>query len=444
MNCVECRDNLVACAEGLLEADQSLQCRTHLEGCADCRAEYEAIACLQEKLIASGRSAAAVSLAGPVMHRVLQARKEPHWIQIMSTLFKNRWGLGLGATAAVAAAMLIMLSSAPKAQATAAAVMTKGAQVMAKLTTVHLRGQLRTDPGDNFSSIDANSDFCTIELWKQFSPQPKWRVDKPGRIALMDGQSTLLYLKEPANTAVKIPQVTSSAFDTEWLHRIANLSETITLEVKHAQQQGWKLELTEELGADGKSKSIVTVHAKSGLPDDDYVKNKFFHDADTRRVYRFDGETGRLEAVQIFLNKSSGETQIFDLTQIDYNQPIAPEIWQLDLPANVNWYKEPQKLPDNEKYASMTADQAASAFFEACGRSDWKEVEKFMSPVNTRTKNRLGGLAVIKLGDSFSSDAYYGRFVPYEIKLKSGEVLKHNLAIRNDNPTHRWQVDGGL
>ena len=43
MNCAECRDNLVACLEGLLEAEQSRECQAHLESCAACRAEYGAI-----------------------------------------------------------------------------------------------------------------------------------------------------------------------------------------------------------------------------------------------------------------------------------------------------------------------------------------------------------------------------------------------------------------
>ena len=85
-------------------------------------------------------------------------------------------------------------------------------------------------------------------------------------------------------------------------------------------------------------------------------------------MYRFDAQSERLEAVQIYLVRGAGEVQIFDLSQIDYDQPIDPSVWQLDLPADVSWYKEPQKLPDNEKYASMTAEEAARAFFEACAK----------------------------------------------------------------------------
>ena len=361
----------------------------------------------------------------------------------MSLLFKSRWGFGLGAAATAAAVILIMALAVPKVQAKAADVMARGARAVAHLTSIHLRGQLRTRPGDNFSYIDADLDFYPVELWKQLVPEAKWRVEKPGRVVLMDGQQTTLYLKD-AKIGNKFPGTSRSAFDTDWLHRIANLSNTISNELRHAQAQGWKLGLTEETGADGRSKSIVSVMAKCGLPDDDYTKNKFFHDADTRRVYRFDAQTERLEAVQIYLVRAAGEVQIFDLNQIEYDQPIDPSVWQLDLPAEVTWVQEPQKLPDNEKYASMTAEEAARAFFEACGRKDWAEVAKFEAALTVQLKDYLGGVEIISLGRSFTSKAYGGRFVPYEIKLKNGETHKHNLAVRKDNPAHRWQVDGGI
>jgi len=164
MNCAECRDNLVACAEGLLERETLLECQAHLETCTSCQAEYEAIASLQQRLVARGQAAAEVSIVAPVMRRVLQKRKEPEGENIMSKIFRYRWGLGLGTAAGAAAIILIVFLSFQKAQATAAEVMARGAQAVARLTSIHLRGQLRAYPQDNFSSINADSPFSTIEL----------------------------------------------------------------------------------------------------------------------------------------------------------------------------------------------------------------------------------------------------------------------------------------
>ena len=89
MNCVECRDNLVACLEGLLEAEQARQCQAHLESCAACRAEYAAISRLQERLAARGRVAAEVALVEPVMRAVRRKQIEPERTTLMSLILKN-------------------------------------------------------------------------------------------------------------------------------------------------------------------------------------------------------------------------------------------------------------------------------------------------------------------------------------------------------------------
>jgi hypothetical protein len=424
--------------EGLLDREQALQCQMHLESCAACRAEYTAITRLQQQLVARGQATAGVSIIGPVMQRVHAIQTERERNSIMKKLF-TRWGFGLSAAAGAAAIILIAFLVFPKAQATAAEVMTKGAQAVAKLTSIHLRGQVRSAPIENFENINSAEDFTFIELWKQFEPELKWRVEKPGRVGDMDGQSTILYIKQPANEAFKIPKPLPGAFDTDWLQKIANISNTITNELKNAAEYGWKLDLTEERGADGRKKAIVTVHANSGLPDDDYMKNKFIGVSDTRRVYRFDAQSDLLEAVQIYLVRPSGEVQIFDLSQIDYDQPIEPSVWQLELPADVSWGQEPQNLPDNDKYASMTAEQAARAFFEACSREDWNEAEKFMSPVVPAMKQIYGGLEIISMSNSFTSKVYPGCYVPYVIRLQQQEI---NVRVSNSNAANRYVVTG--
>lgn len=65
-------------------------------------------------------------------------------------------------------------------------------------------------------------------------------------------------------------------------------------------------------------------------------------------------------------------------------------------------------------------------------------------------KNFYGGMELINLGKPFkgkvveSRREYSGVWVPYEIRLKDGTVKKWQLAIRCDNPEHRWYFDGGM
>jgi hypothetical protein len=444
MNCAECRDNLVGCAEGLLDPKEAFECQAHLESCAECRFQYAAIETLQNRLIDHGQAAAGVTVVDSVMRRVHERENEPQRKNILNIFLKHRWGFGLGMAASMAAIVLMVVMGTSKMQVAAAQVMSRGAQAVAHLSSIHLRGHLRTAPADNFSAIMADQEFVTVELWEQFEPTPKWRVDKPGRTAIMDGESTLLFIKP--DYAYKLPQPSSSAFDTQWLHELANLNRTLSRELSAIKAHGWPVALSQERGADGKSKSVITVEAKSGLLTGDYLKNKFFGTADTRRVYVFDDEAERLEAVKIYVHAESGEKLVFELDQIDYNQPMEPGVFQLQLPANVVWEKEMEILPDNDKYAAMTPEVAARTFFEACARKDWNEVSKFCT-IRARLKEHLGALEVLNIGQSFTSAVSLvsgAHFVPYEIKLKDGQIRKHNLALKRDTHTQRWFIDGGI
>ena len=446
MNCAECCDHLVALSENVLDAGARQQCLAHLETCAHCRAEHEAVTGLQRQLVARGRTAAKAGMIAAVMRRVQeQTQQQPERETIMSKLMKHPWGFGLSAAGFAALVALISILSTPKIQAAASEVMTKGALAAAKLTSIHLRGHLRTPPNDNFSAINTDSDFVNVELWKQFGPELKWRVEKPGRIAVMDGQSTLLFIKP--DEAMKFAQPSSSAFDTQWLHELANLSQTLNDELSGIKAHGWPVTLTQNNGADGKPKSVVTVEAKSGLLTGDYLKNKFFGTADTRRVYVFDNQTEMLELVKIYLHADAGDKLVFELDQIDCNQPVDAGIFQLQLPADVKWAGQMQVLPDNAKYVAMTSEQAARALFEACGRQDWTEAAKFFDPLTASEQQDLGGLQVLSIGTHFSSAVSLlngAQFVPYEIKLKNGEVKKFNLSLKRDRQTGRWYVDGGI
>ena len=445
MNCLECQENLVACVEHALDPQTAADCQRHLADCPACRQQYDAIARLQRQLVTHGEAAASVALAGPVMSRIRAARsvalpgRRP-------VAMLTRWLLGLG-TAAAACAVAAILVLMPNSRAQAADVMTQGAKVAAQLTSVHLQGRMRASAADNFSGIDPKQDFTSIELWKELGGQGRWRIEKPGRIAAMDGQSTTLFFR-PSNTAMRLPQPARSAFDTEWLHRIANLEQTLSSETSLAQTKGWPMTLTHET-VGGATKSVVTIEQKSGLPAGDYLQNKFLGTADTRRVYRFDEQSGQLEAAQIYVHDQTGVVLVFELTQIEYNPPLAANVFQIELPADVAWYQKPQAQPDEAKYAALTTEQVATTFFEACGRQDWTEVAKFMGrPIDARFKTYLGGLTLVSVGQSFTSAGSSATFVPYEIQLSNGNgepvTRKHNLALKKDPKTGRWFFDGGI
>lgn len=449
MNCTECQENLIACIEGLLVPEEMNDCLVHIGSCPECAAEYAAIAGLQRQLVVHGRRAAEVSLAVPVMQEIRrnQLDRSPSIVEVLKAMLFTRWRLGLSAVGAMAAILLVFGLAAPSAQAKASQMMAKAAQAIGKLRTIHFVGKVRTLPGDNFSLVGPEFELVPIELWKQFGPEPRWRVEKPHRVAAMDGESTRQYLKAPANVAIKVGHPMAEAFDTDWLHRIADLSKTLTEQMSQALAMNRKMSLTMERGTDGRSKAVVTLQTVAPVPEADAFKNKYFDLSDTRQVYRFDTKTELLESMQAYLVTRSGEVLIFELTSIDYNPTLDPAVFHIELPPQLSWQESGTwNRQDNVKPRPMSAHQAARAFFEACARGDWAEVQKLWElPVDDSFKQYLGGLELISLGGT-STSALFGtaEVIPYEIKLKDGTVKKHALGLKKDPKTGGWYVDGGI
>jgi hypothetical protein len=83
-------------------------------------------------------------------------------------------------------------------------------------------------------------------------------------------------------------------------------------------------------------------------------------------------------------------------------------------------------------------------FFDALSRQDTDELlAVYPASAAPPWAKRIASLNVVSLGEPFQSGKYAGWFIPYEITI-NGETKKHNLAIRNDNPAHRWVFDGGF
>jgi hypothetical protein len=449
MNCQECREELAAYLEGLLVETCRGQFEAHLAECPHCRIELAAVRELTVRLAGDGLAASPVSLASAVMDRIFQEQT----LELRRVKMRRRIRfLGLSGAAAAAVAALIVGVLWPTQSAVAqkaAEVMARGAEAVPNPSTVHIVAKMRTIAHDNFSYINAQCDFVPVEVWKQSSDNsklPKWRVEKPGRVVVMDGSSTTMLVRP--DYAFGFPNASWGAFDTGWMLNLTNVQEMLTHERRMAQILRWDLDVASVTTGEGGEKLLVTVEVKTWLPGIDYLKNAFFDLSDMRRVYRFDAKTERLEGMEAYLHQPDGDVLIWAIEQIQYDQPIDPSVFTLDLPENVRWHKEPEPLSDNEKYEKMTPEQAARTFFEACAKEDWAEVEKFESaPVGDRFKEYYGGLKLIRIGTPFQSWMSYLNgdwFVPYEIELKDGTVKKWNLALRPHKEAKRYIIDGGL
>ncbi|MCX6345387.1 MAG: hypothetical protein NT018_10015 [Armatimonadetes bacterium] len=96
--------------------------------------------------------------------------------------------------------------------------------------------------------------------------------------------------------------------------------------------------------------------------------------------------------------------------------------------------------------AGKTPDAVAKAWFSALSAGDANVIRQIGS---TRWEQpdilqRYEGLQVISIGTPFPRPPLPQWFVSYEIRLKSGEVKRGNLAVKIDNPGCAWHFDGGL
>lgn len=445
MNCSECKENLVAHMEGALDEATALSCQNHIESCKECSETLREYKSLQGELGKLGPITADVSLVDSVMNRVkyLEFQKEarePERSTFMSKLLKWRWSMGLGAFAGILGLILLVILPGSNTMVAAEETFARATKAVGQLAGINIKGRLRTSAHDNFSAIALENDFVDIELWKEFSPKLRWKVEKPGRVAAMNGSSTILFIRP--DFAYKLDTPTQSAFDTQWLHQIADVAESLNDELRAIKKHDWKSSVSK----DNAGHTVVTVEARSGYSSDDYLKNTFFCTADTRRVYVFDDQTGLLVSAKIYLADSKQPELLFELTQINYNPNFASDTFEIELPDDVSWNKDDVVLPDNSKYEALSSEQAARAFFDACAQENWDEVSKFTT-VTASLKTYLAGIEVISIGEHFESALSLisgAQFVPYEIRLKSGEVKKHNLALKRHPQTRRWFVDGGI
>jgi hypothetical protein len=141
-----------------------------------------------------------------------------------------------------------------------------------------------------------------------------------------------------------------------------------------------------------------------------------------------------------------GDVLVLNVNEMIYDAVSPDDLFALDVPDDAIWHEYPGGPPTDNSYAVMEPDQAAPALLEALANEHGESVLRFadLSEIPEEVKPCFGGLEIIRPGDPFQSGQCPGWSVPYEIRLTLGQVIKHDLAIRNDNPVQRWLVGGGI
>ena len=353
----------------------------------------------------------------------------------------------LAAAALIAVALILSIVAMRESTpiASAADIFSQAALAMNELTSFHVKVEMRTPPGDNFATIGLDYDFVPIDFWRQCGdtlPESKWRLEEPGRVVVMDGQCSTMLIKHN-NYLHTVGDLNPERY---WKECLVEVDKVMSREAQAATGHPADFALHHEQGEDGRDRILITVEAQAKVPETDYLRNKYIHNSDHAKVYQFDAETNLLEHLEIYVHDGDRDVLVFRLVEAEYNIDLDPDLFRLVLPENAIRSVPLEVLPDNEQYEAMTPKEAATAFFTACAEENWEELLKFMgqTDISQRFKDYLGGLEIVEIGEPFQSGSYPGWFIPYQIKLKSGHLKQHNLALRKDNQANRFELDGGI
>ena len=319
----------------------------------------------------------------------------------------------------------------------------KSIRAMTSLKSVYMVFAVRTSMNENFESIDPTAGFIEFKVWKEFGKESKWRFDKPGRCIIMDGQSQYQLNKSGGYILKGSPK----AGFVGWMRLFLEPAKILESEMSFAKDHPSSC-LVKETG----DQLELTVKAKAlGNYSNPYALNATIPEANTRRVYCFDKESHLLKALNVYVETGKENICVLKLISITAD-PILPD--SLFIFSNHGG----SPVLTLEEWDSATArglkgigsEEAVRIFFTACEKSDWGTVQRFsplfsISGSNTlkNIQRRYEGSRLIYIGNSFTSGIYAGEYVPYLLQLKSGDTIEGNMAIRNDNPYHTWNIDGG-
>jgi outer membrane lipoprotein-sorting protein len=450
MTCTEIKEMFVEYLENLLTAEQKQNLESHLDNCSQCKTDLENLKLLTQKISSDIKVFQHISIENAVFNKILcEQNKKLKLAGVINRRFEIVRKIMKSKITKFAAAAIIVFAtclgitflnkSTPVAYANQ--VLEGAIKAVSDLHSVHMKARMRTLEGDNFGMIGLNYDFVPIEMWKRTEPNGlvQWRIEKPKRVLLVDGQSTLMLMGTNYGVRENKPYPLG-CFDA-WFGRLLNVQELLDSELQNARNNPASEAALHHETINGKDKTILEAESMTDVPENDYLRNKFIFDSDHLKVYQFDTETKLLESFKIYVHVDNNDVLIFEITDIEYNLEIADKVFKLDLPENMTWYEEPKVLPDNEKYQNMIPKEAAQSFFEACAREDWNEALKFWSStaVDERIKSYLGGLEIVSLGEPFQSKGYGGWFVPYEIKLRPREM---NIRLSKANSAGRFVLTG--
>lgn len=443
MNCTECKNEMHHLFDESADSLLTDKIKQHIAECKSCSSEFDETKTILAALHPKTKITAPFLLKQNILKQLSKEEvMKPNKTRLVH--FSPFMKRALSVAAIVATIMLIIPfinknGSSNNTANAAVSVFESSINAYDLIKNMEIKFSVRSDPKDNFALIGKKYEMVEHTIIKSFDKPEKWLVEKSGRTVLFDGQHQYLWVPE-TKQAIK---GNANANFIEWFKILLEPSTILWKEKENAKMDGTKISMSESGG-----KIFVTATSKAqGNFLNDYLKNKSIQQSDNRREYVFDNKTKLLKGLKIYLLEDKTETLILNIENINYDVTIDPSAFAITLPNDVQW-QELNYNVSNENLSNIDSKRAAELVFDALAKKDFDTNKELWTQYNFFSRkmieSRYGGLQVIKIGEPFKSGNYPGEFIPYKVKLSNGSTKSHKLALRNDNPSKVWIVDGGL
>ncbi|HCX99445.1 MAG TPA: hypothetical protein DG754_04820 [Bacteroidales bacterium] len=447
MDCEKCKQEMVNLFDTNVDSILQESILKHINQCSDCQKEYhnalEIISMLKPKLQPNAPFLLKQNIMNQLKMEDTEMKTQDPKVKKISPRFKKI--LMVAAIVTMAMVIIPIVNNNPNVfNGTARAansLFENSIRATQLVKSMIVKLKVRTLANDNFSLIGANYEMVNHTIYKSFSNPDKWRVEKPGRVVVCDGEFQYMHIIS-TQKFIKAPSYYSMIEDFKVLLE----PEKILIKEQYNLKKDGSV-LTMEV-KDGLVYLTVTDKAQGDFTND-YMLNTSIEESNNRREYVFDNETKLLKGLKIYLVEEEKETLIVNLESIEYNVDIDSSLFALDIPKGQEWI-DLAVVPKGEVFTNITSKKAAEILFNGLSKKDWSLVAPALihyesdGELSGDMKEKFGGLTLLQLGEPFKSGQYAGEFVPYEIRLKSGKIVRHNLALRNDNPNGVWLIDGGF
>ena len=379
-----------------------------------------------------------------LVNKVMNAAREEAQ-ESKATAQGFRWQTVFAPIAAVAAMVVLFFVAKPMGTPAYAAekLFAWAADYFSTVSGYTIHFDVRTIANQPFSYTHPGKGYVGHTM--SVSADGRWKLDKGERVAACDGSNTYVWFPE-AEWGWK--------YDADRTGTIAPFDGLLDLEgmmrwleAYVAECKGADCRKTE----DDKSITLILKVPAQGNYSNDYLKFSSIDENDTRQTYVFSKENGRLLSAKIDAKVFGFSRTILRAGSIDYNAIITESSFAH--PENFEWIdntseaiaRRAAELPVDE-FVGISAGEAVEKLFAAFNAWDEPRLKVILHSYSLKHLEKRGfrGSTLIKRGEAFQSGTYGGVFVPCEIQLSNGKKLKVKLALRNDNPWHAWEVDGGI